>query len=172
MQARLKNEKQMIIDAAKQMIKIVLPLIILFILFRYKPLILLIIFEILDLLKLMILRKRFLQFPLDLVFVFGVTAAYYYSFLISVIVFILGIINRIEVAHIKDRHVTKCIRHFTLFFLTTILTNYPFFTLATFILLLNYVIKYYVSFMWFDGKMYLKSFFHIFNFIVSLVLFF
>ena len=86
MQARLKNEKQMIIDAAKQMIKIVLPLIILFILFRYKPLILLIIFEILDLSKLMILRKRFLQFPLDLVFVFGVTAAYYYSFLISVIV--------------------------------------------------------------------------------------
>ena len=137
--------------------KILFSLVILYVIFKYKPIILIILFLISDIIKLTILRKKFQEFPLDLVFVFGVTISYYYNFLPSILVFILGIINRVEVAHIKDRHITKCIRHFTLFFLASLLDFYQFFTLATFLLLLNYVVKYGMAFMESDELIYTKS---------------
>jgi len=156
----------------KPFFKIISPMLILYIIFKYKPLILIIIFEIFDLTKLLILRKKFTQFPLDLVFVFGITAAYYCNFLVAIIIFVLGIINRLEVAHIKDRHVTKCIRHFTLFFLSSLLNSYSFFTLATFLQLLNYLVKYGLSMRKSDSVIFEKSIYHVFNFISSVILFY
>lgn len=172
MDARDWSEKQKLKNVLKLVFKIFSPLIILFIIFRYKPLLLIIFFEIFDLTKLLILRKKFKEFPTDIVFVFGITAAYYYGFLIAIIIFILGIINRLEVAHIKDRHITKCIRHFTLFFLASLLTGYSFFTLSTFLLLLNYLVKYGISMIESDNSIFNKSIFHVFNFISSIVLFY
>ena len=172
MESRQSSKKLFYKNVLVHMSKITLPLILLYIVFKYKPLILLIIFEIFDLTKLLILRKRFTQFPLDLMFVFGVTAAYYYGFLIAIIVFTLGIINRMQVEHIKGRHVTKCIRHFTLFFLASLLNKYSFFTLAASLQLLNYLVKYSTSILRSDSAIFKKSVYHIFNFISSLILFF
>lgn len=172
MDAKEWAEKPKLKNVLKPVLKILLPLTLLYIIFRYQPLLLIIFFEIFDLTKLLILRKRFKEFPTDIVFVFGITAAYYYGFLISIIIFILGIINRLEVDHIKDRHVTKCIRHFTLFFLASLLTGYSFFTLSTFLLLLNYLVKYSISMMESDNTIFDKSLFHVFNFISSIVLFY
>ncbi len=152
--------------------KILLPLLLVYILFRYKPVIPIMVFVLLDIIKLQILRKRFNQFPLDLVFVFGIAIAYYYSFLPSILVFILGILNRMQVEHIQGRHVTKCIRHFTLFFLASLLNFYQFFTLAAFLLLVNYVVKYGLALLDSDDSIYEKSIYHIFNFTSSLILFF
>lgn len=172
MVSRQSSEKVFYKNILIHMSKIILPLLILFILFRYKPLLLLIIFEIFDFTKLLVLRKRFTQFPLDLMFVFGITAAYYYGFLIAIVVFVLGIINRMQVSHIEGRHVTKCIRHFTLFFLTSLLNKYSFFNLAAFMQLLNYILKYSVLILSSDTGIFEKSIYHIFNFITSLILFY
>jgi hypothetical protein len=154
------------------MLKTIMPLVLFYAFFKYKPLIILILFEFFDLTKLLILRKNFSQFPLDFVFVFGVAAAYYYGFLISIIIFVLGIINRMQVDHIRDRHITKSIRHFSLFFLAFILNNYSFFTLAVFLQLLNYFIKYGIFILNSDTAIFEKSVFHVFNFISSIILFY
>ena len=165
-------EKPRLKKVVNPVLKILLPLVLLYIIFRYKPLLLIIFFEILDITKLLILRKRFGEFPIDLVFIFGIAGAYYYNFLIALLIFVLGIINRLEVAHIRDRHITKCIRHFTLFFLAFLLNTYSFFTLATFLQLINYLVKYSFSMMKSDNSIFNKSTYHVFNFITSLILFY
>jgi hypothetical protein len=172
MKTRVSSKKSDYKDILTHVLKTILPLIILYIIFNYKPLIIIMFFEFFDLIKLLILRKNLSQFPIDFVFVFGIAAAYYYGFLISIIIFVLGIINRMQVDHIKDRHVTKCIRHFTLFFLAFLLNEYSFFTLAVFLQLLNYFIKYGVSIIKSDSAIFDKSIFHIFNFVSSIILFY
>lgn len=169
---RISRSTRFLDSAPLSAIKITLSMILLFVIFRYEVLLLIIFFEIIDILKLILFRTRKVQFPVDFVLVFGITAAYYYNYISAIIIFALGIMNRVETEHIKGRHMTKCIRHFILFYLARLLSSFSFFTLAVFLLLINYLLKYFMAFMQSDEGIYKKLIYHIFNFTASAALFF
>ncbi|MBN2368359.1 hypothetical protein JXC34_05045 [Candidatus Woesearchaeota archaeon] len=108
---------------------------------KNKFLIILIVFEILDILK-NIATQSFEFFPFELRFVFGIAASYYYSPTIGIIIFCLGLINRAAMVHIRPSDFTKALRHFPLFFLTAAMGRFNFFTVALLALSLNYMMKY------------------------------
>lgn len=139
----------------------------------FKPLIIIILFEILDFIKLII--KQFFPFIyLDFVFVLGITATYYYGFLYGIIIFILGIINRAIMSCLEQRHLKKIIRHIPIFYLLTIFKNLNsnnFFYISFILLILNYILKYGLKI----AKQELefeKTPFHLINFILATLFFY
>lgn len=144
--------------------------ILLFFFSKYKPLLLIIIFEILDLWK-TVLQRAFPQLPLNLDFIFGVTASYFFSPLVGIIIYLLAIVNRIIFFAITYRHLAKGIRYLFLFILIPYLKFIDFYLLAIIILVLNYVIKYIGSF--FFGPFELEdTFYDAVNFLLSSVVFY
>ena len=121
--------------------KFVLALFLVLLALRHKALIIIILFEILDWTK-NVVKHTLPYFPLEIRFVFGVTASYYYSPYIGIIIFCLGIINR-TMLHLEIMHIVKAIRHIPLFFFVQFLqTRSDFFIVAMIALTLNYVMKY------------------------------
>lgn len=121
--------------------KVVLALLLILLALRHKSLIIIILFELLDWTK-NIVKHAFPYFPLEVRFIFGVTASYYYSPFIGIIIFCLGIVNR-TMLHLDIMHIVKAIRHIPLFFLVQFLqSKSDFFTVAMIALTLNYVMKY------------------------------
>ena len=121
--------------------KIVLVFFLAMLVLRHKALIIIILFELLDWTK-NIVKHAFPYFPLEVRFIFGVTASYYYSPFIGIIIFCLGIVNR-TMLHLDIMHIVKAIRHIPLFFLVQFLqSRSDFFTVAMIALTSNYVMKY------------------------------
>jgi hypothetical protein len=135
-------------SSSKQYVYLLLKILILFIILRifawFKPLILIVIFEIFDFFK-TVLRRCFPFIPVDLEFIFGVTAAYYYGFVYSVVIFILSVLNRILLSSIEIRHISKAMRHIPLFFIATFFRFYPFFWVAMILLAMNYMFKFLIE---------------------------
>lgn len=146
-------------------------LITLFFLSKHKSLIIVLIFEALDIAKNM-LRQTFPFIPIDLVFVFGIAGSYFYSFWIGVVIFFLSILNRTIFICLETRHMTKCVRHFIFFFSVRFFGNTPFFTVAMVLLTLNYVLKYGLNIARGEIAKFDKSHFHIINYIGSTMFFF
>ena len=137
----------------------------------YKPMVLVAAFEVLDLFK-NFLKRTFSFIPLDLVFVFGITASYLYHPVFAVLIFLLGIVNRAVTFTLEARHVLKFIRHMALFTLVIFFRDYELFVAGTLMLVINYILKY--SFNLFNRQVYFfeKSPFHITNFVGSMLLFY
>lgn len=108
---------------------------------KYKPLIILAVFELLDFMK-NIIKQSVPYMPIDLVFIFGITASYYYNPWFGVIIFFLGVVNRAIMSNIEFRHMSKGVRHIPLFFAASFLGAFPFFNAAFALLVLNYVLKF------------------------------
>ena len=153
------------------LMKVLFLLGFLFVLSKYKPLIILGLFEILDWTKI-VLKKTIPYIPLDLVFVFGLTASYFYSPWFGVIIFLLGVLNRVVLLSIELRHCTKCVRHFIFFFIVPFYSDVNFFTIAIIMLSLNYILKY--TFNIARGKIgeFDKFHFHLTNFSGATILFY
>ena len=121
--------------------KLVLIFLLVMLLLRHKALLIIIIFEVLDWTK-NVVKQSFPYFPLEIRFIFGVTASYYYSPYIGIIIFFLGLINRTMLS-LEIMHIVKAIRHIPLFFLVQFLQpRSDFFTVAMIALTLNYIMKY------------------------------
>ena len=121
--------------------KTILALFLVLLALRHKALIIIILFELLDWSK-NIVKHAFPYFPLEVRFIFGVTASYYYSPFIGIIIFCLGLVNR-TMLHLDIMHIVKAVRHIPLFFLVQFLqSRSDFFTVAMIALTLNYVMKY------------------------------
>ena len=150
-------------------LKILGVMIVIFVFSRYKPLLILVTFEILDLIKNVI--KHVQPFtPVDFVFIFGMAGSYYYSPIIGIVVFILGVLNRTFMLHIEFRHIEKAWRHIPLFFVVTLLRGQTFVVAATLMLVVNYLLKYVLYF--FQGMPFDKVFFHVTNFTLSSLCFY
>ena len=150
-------------------LKILGVILIIYIFSRYKPLLILVAFEILDLIKNVI--KHVQPFtPVDFVFIFGITGSFFYSPIIGIIVFILGILNRTFMLHIEFRHIEKAWRHIPLFFIITLLRGQSFIVAATLMLVINYILKYLLYMI--QGIPFDKVFFHITNFTLSSLCFY
>jgi hypothetical protein len=108
---------------------------------RFKPLIIVAIFEIIDFFK-NILKQAIPYIPIDFVFILGITASYYYGFTYGLIIFILGVLNRIVMSCIEARHISKAIRHIPLFLAASFLREFNFFFVAVALLIINYILKY------------------------------
>ncbi len=123
--------------------KLLVILILFYFFMRFKPFIILLVFEITDLIK-NIAKQSLPYIPIDFVFLFGMLAAYYYGFIYSVAIFVMGVINRIIMSAINFRHMSKGVRHIPLFFFCTLLKNQNlnFFSTAVLLLAANYVLKY------------------------------
>jgi hypothetical protein len=149
--------------------KIAALILLVYVFFQYKPLIIIILFEILDIIKNIIKHHTPLT-PIDLVFIFGIAGAYYYHFLIGLIIFVLGVVNRTIMLNIEIRHVSKGWRHILLFFIVTFMTSTPFFQVAFMMLVINYALKY-ILFI-FQGIPFDKVVFHIINFTLATMSFY
>ncbi len=152
------------------LIQIILLLFIILIFTQYKPLLLILVFEIVELIKVLIKQKT-KQFPIDFVFVFGITASYFYSPIIGFVIFFLGVHNRKLMKTIKSRHITKGVRHLTLFLIVSLLRSFPFFSAAVLMLMINYAFKYLIGILFLSENVFDKALYHITNFIGSTVLF-
>ncbi|MEM3374280.1 MAG: hypothetical protein QW757_02595 [Candidatus Woesearchaeota archaeon] len=155
--------------------KIVLFIILLVIFSNFKPLIIILIFELLDFFK-VIFKQFFPYIPVDFVFVFGLTASYYYGFVYGLIIFCLGIINRAILSCLELRHLTKAIRHLPIFYLSTIFRgisffNNNFFYVAFTLLCLNYLLKYGFKIARADLD-FEKTPFHVINFFLAIIVFY
>ena len=151
-------------------IKLVFLYFVLNLLSKHKALIIILLFEMLDITKIF-LRKTYPYIPIDFVFVFGITASYYFSPFIALLIFSLGVLNRILLFCIEERHLTKAVRHVFFYFFISILP-FGFFTSASIVLTLNYVLKY--GFNIARSRMYSfdKTSFHIANYIGSTLIFY
>lgn len=144
--------------------------ILLFFFSKHKPLIWILLFEILDLWK-TILQRCMPQLPLNLDFIFGITASYFFSPLVGIIIYLLAIINRIVFFAITYRHFVKGIRYLFLFILIQYFRFLNFYYAALIFLVLNYIMKYIGNF--FFGPFELDdTFYDIVNFILSCVAFY
>jgi hypothetical protein len=121
--------------------KLTVIVILFFLIAKYKALILVLLFEVLDFFK-TVLRRCIPFLPIDFEFIFGITVAYYYGFIYSIIIYCLSIINRTILSSIELRHISKGIRHIPLFFFATFLHIYPFFPVAMVLLVINYLFKF------------------------------
>jgi hypothetical protein len=149
-------------------LKIILLVALFYMLSRYKPFILVIAFEILDFAK-NVLKQTIPYIPLDLVFIFGLAASYYYGFIFGVIIFFLGILNRLIMTCLEFRHVSKIVRHLTLFFVISLLSPYVnFFMAAIALLIINYILKYGLRIARGQLAEFDKTHFHVINFIGAL----
>jgi hypothetical protein len=153
-----------------EIFRILIIILLIYFLSKHKSLIIVLIFEILDLIK-NILRPALPYMPLDIVFVFGVAASYYYNLYIGVLIFILGIVNRVIFICLEPRHVTKAIRHIPLFIITSLYSSNSFFTVAALMLTLNYLLKYGFNIARGDFR-FDKFHYNIANYLSSLVFFY
>jgi hypothetical protein len=141
--------------------------LILFILLKYKPLIFVILFEVLDVIK-NIMRKTMLYFPLDLAYIFGVTLAYHYNFSMGVFIYVLSLINKIILGRIQVRHLANSLRLIPIFFIASKFTMFPFLIVASILLIINYILKYVFRIAVRSSNAYDTLPFHIANYIISL----
>jgi len=137
---------------------------------RFKPIFIIAAFEILDFFK-NIVKQSIQYFPLDLVFIFGITGSYYYSPWVGVTVFLLGVINRAVMSSIEFRHLSKGVRHIPLFFVTQYLHGLPFFTAAMTLLVSNYVLKYILKIATYQ-PLFDKSHYNTVNFVLATIMFY
>ncbi len=150
--------------------KLALFVFLFYLFYSFKPLIIILVFELLDFFK-NLLKQTIPYLPLDCVFVFGVTASYYYGFIYSVIIFFLGILNRIIMSCIEVRHISKAIRHIPIFFLVTFFISFNFFIVAMAALIINYFLKYLLKIAQGDIDIE-KTQFYIVNFILATITFY
>ncbi|NTV23239.1 MAG: hypothetical protein HGA85_02595 [Nanoarchaeota archaeon] len=122
------------------LVKIATIALLLFLVSKFKPIILIAAFEILDFAKVMA-KPFFPCIPLDLEFVFGIAAAYFYGPVYAVAIFLLSVINRILLSCIEFRHLIKSLRHIPAFFAMPFLRFMPFFEVAMLVLVINTLIK-------------------------------
>jgi len=149
----------------------ILVFFILFLFTNYKPLLLLIAFEAAELFKIS-LKKKIGDIPIGLGFIFGITGAYYYNPFIGVAIFFLAVFNREYLGMIKQRHISKWIRHFILFVVVNFMNHIPFMTLAMLALILNYVLKYLYYIVVIDIDGFGKTVYHLCNFVCSTIIFY
>jgi hypothetical protein len=156
---------------------LILGLLFFFFFSRYKPLILILIFEAFDLLKNTCEQKGVFghasfNLPVDLIFIFGITASYYYGFGVGLIVFLMGILNRIVFSRLEIRHIAKLSRFFFLFLIITLLKGINFFYAAMILLIVNNILKF-ISEIWFSGVIAIeKYYYYLMNFIASIFFFY
>ncbi|MFH2020704.1 MAG: hypothetical protein ABIJ34_04780, partial [archaeon] len=151
--------------------KLALLFIIVLLFSKYKIVIFLLAFELSDIFKIS-LKRRQADMALDLVFIFGITAAFYYNFFTSIQVFFLGIINRVIMSTIQVRHIVKIGRHIPLFLIASFLKMYSFFYIALILLVFNYVVKYAIETFIEGCPRFDKIHYHATNFCVSIILFY
>ncbi|MEM2131209.1 MAG: hypothetical protein QXR96_01670 [Candidatus Woesearchaeota archaeon] len=112
--------------------------------------------------------------PIDFVFLFGITASYYYGFIYGLVIFFLGTLNRIILSSFQFRHLSKGIRHIPLFYLSFIVgkgiifKNYGFFNIALILLIFNYILKFLLKIAKNDLEIE-KTHFHVVNFFLSIL---
>jgi hypothetical protein len=148
---------------------IIVGLLIVF-LSKYKPLILVLIFEVLDFFK-TVLKQTIPFTPIDLEFIFGITVSYYYSPLYGILIFFLSVVNRTLLSCIQIRHMEKSVRHVPLYFLISILTFLNFFVAAFAMLVTNYILKYFLNYL--KGDMsFNKSPYNFISFFLSMTSFY
>ena len=137
---------------------------------KYKFLIIILAFEILDFLKVYI-RQSLNYFPIEFRFIFGIAASYYYHPIYGVIIFCIGIINRAIMLKIELTDVTKAVRHIPLFYIVCLFQGYNFFTLSMLALTLNYILKYTLNIAH-DRKGYDDIIYLVINYSTATVLFY
>lgn len=153
------------------LVKCIVVLLVIFIFSQYKPLLLILVFEVLELVKI-ILKEKIGGIALDLVFVFGIASTYYYNIVFGFLIFFLGIWNRTFMKMIKPRHISKWIRHFFIFFLVVFLRHVSFFQVGLLMLILNYMMKYLFNIIIIEPEFFGKTVYHISNFLLCILMFF
>ena len=98
--------------------------------------------------------------------------SYFYGPIIGVIIFGLGLLNRILLLSLELRHCVKCVRHFIFFFTVPFLRQWPFFTIAVVMLFSNYILKYGFKIAQGDLGYFDKFHYHITNFTASTLMFY
>ncbi|MCM2325166.1 MAG: hypothetical protein NDI94_01780 [Candidatus Woesearchaeota archaeon] len=136
----------------------------------YRSIVLLFLFEIIDVWK-TILRRTIPFIPIDFEFIFGITASYFFSPVLGVVIFIMSLINRFLLLSIEPRHIVKIIRHPLLFFGISFMGSIPFFWAAFIMLGLNYLLKFLLNAVFLDETPE-KMLYHGVNFTASTIIFY
>jgi hypothetical protein len=172
--SRKANKKQPVLKLSKKhwesIYKILIILILLYFLSKYKFLIIILAFEILDFLK-VYMRQSLNYFPIEFRFIFGIAASYYYHPIYGVIIFCIGIVNRAIMLKIEIMDIIKAVRHIPLFYLVYFFKGHNFFTLAMLALTLNYIMKYTLNIAH-DRKGYDDIIYLVINYSTATVLFY
>ncbi|MBN1502473.1 hypothetical protein JW930_02935 [Candidatus Woesearchaeota archaeon] len=145
--------------------------ILLYLTFFNKKIFFLVVFEFADFIK-GVVKVKTGYFPVDLVFVFGVTAAYFFSPYVSLIIILLGMVNRMIFGFFQVRQFTEILRHFIIFFVTYALRNYAFFIVGISMLALKYLLKIIGVLITRDTSTLEKLHFYFVNVLCSSVLFY
>ncbi|MFH0875737.1 MAG: hypothetical protein V1859_07405 [archaeon] len=160
---------RVLLNAHKRFLFLIVGLLICY-LFK-RELVLVIIFAFLDFSK-NILKVKFGIFPVDIAFVFGVTAAYFYNPIYGLIILAIATFNRAAFGFIESRHFFSSAREMMLFMLILLLKNINFTTVCMIMLTLKYVAHYTSDLLFLQRITFERTHFFIANIIGSMFLFY
>jgi hypothetical protein len=146
-------------------------ILLIFFYFIKKELVIVIIFTFFDFIK-SIFKVKFKFVPIDLIYIFGVTASYFYNPFYSFLILIIGNFNRIAFGFFQSRHFSSSVRDIILFFISFFLKDFSFINVAIILIGLKYVLKF-ISDLVFLNKIFFEKFhFYIINIGTSLLIFY
>ncbi len=149
----------------------VIMILLLFFYFIKREVCIIIVFSVLDFLK-NILKVKFQFIPVDLGYIFGVTAAFFYNPIYSIIILIIDNFNRAAFGFLESRHFSSAIRDIILFFIVIFLRPMPFLAAALVMLLLKYVFHYMPEIILAHNFPVEKLHFHVVNVLISTLFFY
>ncbi|MBN2367799.1 hypothetical protein JXC34_02180 [Candidatus Woesearchaeota archaeon] len=165
--------KKSIIDQAKRFnLKTLAPLLlVLFLYIIKKEFFFVLIYYFVDTAK-NIFKVKFRFFPIDLSFIFGVSAVYFYGPIYSLLILLIADINRLVYGFFEQRHVLSTIHEVFLFFLAVLFIRAEFLTYAAIMLFLKYISRILFNLVIPSETIFRKLHFYLINTVCSMILFY
>ncbi|MFH0876514.1 MAG: hypothetical protein V1859_11350 [archaeon] len=134
-----------------------------------KELLVVIIFTLLDFAK-SILKVKFRFVPVDLCFVFGFCAAYFYNPIYSLVILVIADFNRFVFGFFEERHFIGHLRDIAVFLIVPFFRFLPFATAGIVIVFLKYFLNFSLQFIFYQRLYITKLHFYLINIMASLAL--